>query len=71
MHNKKASLPGPGEYLHPDMFAEKLPSSLTINHVGQRLGKAKDRFYTPLNRRTEPAPDQYSPKTTMKDDQGG
>lgn len=68
MSKKKASLPGPGEYLHPDMFAEKLPSSLNTRAVGQVMTKAKDRFFTPMNRRTEPAPGQYSPKTTMKDD---
>ena len=68
MLRKKASLPGPGEYLHADVLSDKIVSSLNQNSVGQKIPKAKDRFYTPLNRRVEPAPDQYSPKTTMRDD---
>ena len=65
MSVKKGLLPGPGAYVSPDLFGDTLPNSLNARAVGQRMSKAKNRFYTPLNRRTDPAPGQYNPKTTI------
>ena len=66
MSAKKALLPGPGAYVTPDLFDDKqIVSSLNTRAVGQRMSKAKNRFFTPLNRRTDPAPGQYNPKTTI------
>ena len=32
------------------------------------MGKAKDRFFTPYNRKAEPGAGQYSPKTNLTDE---
>lgn len=38
------------------------------NSVGQAIGKAQDRFKTPLNRKLEPSGANYSPKVNMTDE---
>lgn len=62
---RSRDLPGPTTYNLPNVLSRDIPSSLAVNAVSQRFAQAADRFKTPLNRRVEPVPGAYSPKTEM------
>jgi len=49
-------------------LSQSIPSSVKPNSIGQKFSGSKDRFFMPRNRTTDPAPDQYMPKTNMKDE---
>ena len=55
------NLPGPGSYQHPNVLGQNITNSTKQNSHGQAIAKAKDRFWTPANRKTEPGAGQYNP----------
>ena len=58
-------MPGPCSYNPPSAFARQQPSSQEKNVISPRFSIAHDRFKTPMNRRNEPGPGQYNPRTEM------
>jgi hypothetical protein len=65
---KAEKLPGPGSYGHADVLGRGVQSSLKPNSTGQVIGKAQDRFKTPINRKLEPSGANYSPKWNLADE---
>ena len=61
-------IPGPGMYPVATVLSTGIADSNKPNGKGQAWTKANDRFWTPLNRRVEPAPGQYSPKNNLTDE---
>ena len=58
---RQKNLPGPASYKFAAVLGQEIITSTKHNSVGQRLPQAKNRFYTPSNRKTDPAPNKYEP----------
>ena len=62
---RSRNYPGPGSYNMSNVLTDDLQHSKNTNSISQKMGKARDRFFTPLNRRQEPAGSNYSPKNNL------
>jgi hypothetical protein len=67
-YRRQKRLPGPASYKFAEVLGQTVVSSVKPNSIGQAWPKAKNRFYTPANRKTDPAPDNYCPQTNLGED---